>query len=275
MAHDERPLPVTSSTEPDWPPGAQACYRDVLNTLHAAKIPLAVGGAFAMHEHTGVWRSTKDLDVMLTAENIPDAMRALSEAGFETYIADPVWLAKARRGEHFVDLITGLGNAGLAVEDSWIERAIDAEILGIPCKVLRPEEMMASKVFVSRRERFDGAEVTHLIRHCAPQLDWQRLLHLLDPHWELLLWALVFFAYIYPARTALVPEFVWGGLLQRFGEHVRHPQPDQPFRGSLIDPLMFAIDVDELGERNLFREFSEQRPYLLEDDDDTPARRTR
>jgi hypothetical protein len=270
MAHDERPLPVTSSTEPDWPPGAQECYRDVLNTLHQAKLPFAVGGAFAMHEHTGVWRLTKDLDVMLIADDIPRALKALTAAGFETYVADPIWLAKAVRGEHFADLITGLGNAGLAVEPSWIERAVATEVLGVPCKVLRPEEMIASKIFVSRRERFDGAEVTHLIRLCGEQLDWQRLLQLLDPHWELLLWALVFFAYVYPARTAVVPEFVWGGLLQRFGETVHHSRLDQPFRGSLIDPLMFAIDVDEWGERNLFREFCEQRSCLLEDDDAPP-----
>lgn len=263
MAEDERTLPVTSSTEPDWAPGAQECYRDVLEVLHEAGIPYAVGGAFAMHEHTGVWRLTKDLDVMLVGDLVPRAFAALNAAGFETHIADPIWLAKATRGGHFVDLITGLGNAGLAVDESWIERALPTEVLGVPCKVLQAEEMIASKIFVSRRERFDGAEVTHLIRLCGERLDWHRILQLLDQHWQLLLWALVFFAYIYPARTDLVPEFVWGGLLQRFGETVRHPKPDEPFRGSLIDPLMFAIDVDEWGEHNLYREFCEQRPCLL------------
>lgn len=270
MAHDDRPLPVTSSTEPDWPAGAQECYRDVLETLHAADIPYAVGGAFAMHEHTGVWRWTKDLDVMLVAENIPRALRALNAAGFDTHIADPVWLAKAERGEHFVDLITGLGNAGLAVDETWIERATSSEVLGVPCKVLGPEEMMASKIFVSRRERFDGAEVVHLIRLCGHKLDWRRLLDLLNGHWELLLWALVFFAYVYPARTGLVPEDIWNDLLASFGEKVRNPNPDEPFRGSLIDPLMFAIDVDEWHERNLYHEFCEQRACLLDEDNVFP-----
>ncbi|HVG27133.1 MAG TPA: nucleotidyltransferase [Acidobacteriaceae bacterium] len=266
MSHDEA-LPVTSSIEPAWPPGAQECYRDVLLALRDAGVPHAIGGAFAMHEHTGIWRATKDLDVMMQAALVPQALQTLSAAGFQTYVKDPVWLAKARRGEHFVDLITGLGNAGLSVDDLWIKRAVPAEILGVPCKILRPEEMIASKVFVSRRERFDGAEVAHLIRLCAGQLDWNRLLQLLDPHWELLLSALIFFAYVYPSRTALIPESVWEGLLQRFGEHIRHPHPDQPFRGSLIDPLMFAIDVDEWGERDLYREYCEQTPILLEDED--------
>lgn len=273
MPHQDEPLPVTSSTEPDWPPAAIDCYRDVLHTLNAASVPYAVGGTFAMHAHTGIWKATKDLDVMLTAAHIPRALEALRQAGFAAYVADPVWLAKVERGEHFVDLITGLGNAGLVIDQDWIDRATPANILGLDCKVLRAEEMIASKLFVSHRERFDGADVAHLILKCGAGLDWHRLLELIDEHWELLLWALVFFAYIYPARTQVVPAFVWTGLTQRFAEQVRQPRPDLPFRGSLIDPNMFAIDVAEWGERNLYREYCDNHPCLLDTDQPTGSAR--
>lgn len=261
---DEAPLlPITSSTEPAWALEARSCYRDVIAALHQGNVECAVGGAFAIHKHTGIWRSTKDLDLLLEARSMPDALERLREAGFDTCIEDPVWLAKAWRGNYFVDLITGLGNASLRVDASWIERASHEEILGVPCRVLAAEEMIASKVFVARRERFDGSDIVHLIRACGERLDWMRLMQLLDRHWELLLWSLTLFAYAYPARRELVPERIWCELLNRFTETVKHPQREEAFRGSLIDPNMFAIDVNEWGERNLYREYCENHPDLL------------
>jgi len=259
-----RPLPpVTSSIEPKWAKEARACYRDVLQALQQAGVPCAVGGAFAIHKHTGIWRTTKDLDLLLAPATVPSALAELKKAGFHAYVVDPIWLAKAHRGKYFVDLITGMGNASLIVDDSWIERAETDDILGIPCKVLQAEEMIASKVFVAFRERFDGSDVVHLIKARGVHLDWERIFELLDAHWELLLWSLVFFAYVYPAHTDLVPERVWNELAQRFAELVHHPNKDAPFRGSLADPKMFAIDVNEWGERNLFRDACDRHPCLL------------
>src|SRR5439155_446590 len=78
-------------------------------------------------------------------------------------VCDPVWLAKAHRDEYFVDFITGMSNAALTVTDSWITRARPAVILGLPTRILAPEELLASKLFVVRRERFDGADIAHII----------------------------------------------------------------------------------------------------------------
>ena len=263
MAQEDPQLPVTSSTEPVWASEARECYREVVQALQQAGIPCAVGGAFAIHKHTGIWRATKDLDLLLIASAVPGALKQLRLRGFETYIEDPVWLAKAHCGKYFVDLITGMANANLIVDESWIERAVTDEILGVACKLLSAEELIASKIFVARRERFDGSDVVHLVRACGKHLDWGRLLQLMGSHWELLLWSLVLFGYVYPAHTELVPEEVWGNLTQRFGERVKHPKKDEPFRGSLVDPKMFAIDVNEWGERDLYRECCERHPYLL------------
>lgn len=264
MPEDKSTLPVSSSTPPEFLPEALKCYTGVLQSLQQAKIPYAIAGAFALQRHTGIWRSTKDLDLMLEAKSIPNALTRLREMAFETYIEDPVWLAKAVRGEYFVDLITGLGNAALIVDASWIERAKPYEIFGISCRVLAVEEMIASKIFVSRRERFDGADVAHLIRACGENLDWERVQQLLGPHWELLLWSLVFFSYVYPSHVGVVPKRVWSDLFSRFEKRVHHPKENDPFRGTLIDPNMFAIDVTEWGERDLYREYCERHPFLLE-----------
>jgi hypothetical protein len=226
-------------------------FIEVLNLVSAHQIPFAVSGAFALHQHTGIWRDTKDLDLFLAHENVPHALCVLSSAGFETEVCDPIWLCKARRGRFFVDIITGMSNAVITVRPDWIERANQADILGVPVKVLAAEELIASKLFVTRRERFDGADIAHIIHGTAGKLDWSRILNLVGEHWMVLLWALVLFQYVYPARSEFVPLALWNDLLSRLRNELDHPNPHTLFRGSLIDDKMFAIDVHEWGLANL------------------------
>lgn len=260
---EEKPLPVSSSTEPDFPPEQQQLFREVLQVLNQGGIPYVVSGAFALQKHTGIWRDTKDMDVFLAAQHVPRALECLIHDGFECSILDPVWLAKAHRGDFYVDLICGMSNAVIVVEDSWIERALPARIVGVPTLVLAPEELIASKLFVTRRERFDGADIAHVIYGTRGRLDWERLLQLAGAHWEMLLWALILFRYVYPARTAYVPAHVWQGLLQRLRDELANPDPRAKFRGSLVDENMFAIDVREWGLDNLVDQFRAQRQPKL------------
>jgi len=263
MSKEDTPLPVTSSHEPEWDSEAKVFYREALQTLQQGGVPFVVGGGFAFHKHTGIWRVTKDLDLVLTPGEIPRALCKLEQAGFATDIEDPVWLAKARRGDYFVDLITGVGNATLAVEESWIERSVVDDVLGIRCRILPAEELIASKLFVTRRERFDGADIAHLIRQVGRRLDWDRLMLLSGQYWIMLYWALVLFAFIYPMRIELVPDRIWEDLTRRFNQSLKSSIEQVPFRGSLVDPKMFAIDVNEWGERDLLRELTESYPHLL------------
>jgi Nucleotidyl transferase of unknown function (DUF2204) len=260
---DEKPLPVSSSTAPDFPPEQQRLFREVLQVLNQGGIPYVVSGAFALQKHTGIWRDTKDLDVFLPAQHVPQALECLISDGFECSVLDPVWLAKAHRGDFYVDLISGMSNAVIIVEDSWIERGMPTEIVGVPVRVLAPEELIASKLFVTRRERFDGADIAHVIYGTRGHLDWDRLLQLVGSHWEMLLWALVLFRYVYPARSSYVPSHVWNGLLQRFQHELANPNPYAKFRGSLVDENMFAIDVHEWGLDNLVEAFRAQRQPKL------------
>src|SRR5437588_8500516 len=120
MPDNSSALPVTSSMEPDFDQAQRGFYQEVLQLLNEHEIPYVVSGAFALQQHTGIWRVTKDLDLFLTAESVPAALATLRAEGFHCEICDPVWLAKAHRGEFFVDLITGMSNAALVVTDEWI-----------------------------------------------------------------------------------------------------------------------------------------------------------
>jgi hypothetical protein len=252
-------LPKTSSLPSEEPKEQVELFHDVLLALENDRVPYAVSGAFALRHHTGICRLTKDLDLFVTARNCDAALRCLVQAGMECYVKDPVWLAKARRDGFFVDLITGMSNGLIVVEDSWINRACPAVVYGVETRVLAAEELVASKIFVTRRERFDGADIAHLVFSTYGSFDWKREMELVGEHWEMLLWALMLFRYVYPAQSHHVPAEIWCELLRRFEREIREPNPQAPFRGSLVDDNMFAIDVNEWEMANLLEETRKMR----------------
>ncbi len=237
----------------------RALFCEVLEHLNRVHLPYVVAGAFALQQHTGIWRNTKDLDLFLSAEVVPAALQHLAEQGFEIEVCDPVWLAKAHRDGYFVDLITGMSNAIITVDQSWIDRGSDSVVLGVRARVLAPEELIASKLFVDFRERFDGADIAHVIYGTQGRLDWTRLYQLAGEHWELLLWQIVFFHYIYPSKQDYIPREVWDDLLARLKSQLDSPLKDPAFRGSLMDEKMFAIDIHEWGLDNLLEEQRQRR----------------
>jgi hypothetical protein len=252
-------LPETSSSPLKLPEEQQSLFREILTLFEKKRLPYAVAGAFALQEHTGICRDTKDLDLFLISDKVPCAMKLLRAAGFECETCDPVWLHKAHRDGFFVDLITGMSNATIVVQDSWIQRAKPAIVHGVPTRVLAAEELLASKLFVTRRERFDGADIAHIIYGTGGKLDWQHISQLVGENWEVLFWALVLFRYAYPAQTEYVPMEVWRDLIHRFDHAVANPDRAARFRGSLIDDKMFAIDVNEWGLDNLMLELRNRR----------------
>lgn len=268
---DEKPLPVSTSVPPQFPPEQESLFREVLQIMNQSNVPCVVAGAFALQQHTGIWRNTKDLDLFLPPEDVPRALETLKKAGFETEVRDPVWLAKAHRDDYFVDLITGMSNAVIVVDKSWIERSSPAMILGVPARVLAPEELIASKLFVTRRERFDGADIAHVIHGTRGKLDWDRVLMLVGEHWEVLLWAMILFRYVYPAHQDYIPRSIWSDLIGRLRNELDNPNPKAHFRGSLIDENMFAIDVHEWGMENLIEQHRNKAGLKIAVDETKPA----
>ncbi len=226
-------------------------FRETLMVLNRGRVPYVVAGAFALQAHTGIWRPTKDLDLFLTPYDMPAALRCLTRQGFRCQVKDPVWLHKAHRNGFFIDLITGMSNGVITVDRSWIDNSRPAMVLDVRARVLAAEELLASKLFILRRERFDGADIAHIIFGGRGNLDWERVLVLAGEHWEILLLALVLYRYVYPAYSQYVPAWVWQRLLVRFSNELTNRNPSAKFRGSLVDDKMFAIDVAEWGMENI------------------------
>ena len=131
---------VSSSRPPVFAADQESLFREVIELMSRNRVQFVISGAFALHEHTGIWRDTKDLDFFLPAQEVPRALKLLQDDGFSTEITDPVWLAKAHRGNYFVDLITGMSNAVVRVDYSWVKRAVLSQVLGLPVRVLAPED---------------------------------------------------------------------------------------------------------------------------------------
>src|SRR5437763_14958717 len=191
---------LTSAAPSPLPPEAASLYREVLLAMNKHGLPYAVAGAFALQKYTGIWRVTKDLDLFMKLGDVPAALEYLCQRGFRCETLDPVWLSKAHRGEYFVDLISGMSNAVIVVDDSWMKRTHPAMIAGVKSQIISAEDLIASKLFVLRRERFDGADIANIIYRTKGKIDWERILELADGHWEVVLIVLMLFRYVYPAQ---------------------------------------------------------------------------
>ena len=93
-------------------------------------------------------------------------------------------------------------------------------------KVTAPEETIWLKCYIMERERFDGADVAHLIHSCAERLDWAHLVRRFNGSWRVLLSHLVLFGFIYPSERNRIPASVMSDLLQRTQEELNTAPSD-------------------------------------------------
>lgn len=226
-------------------PTITAVYREAMNHLRDGRIPFLVGGAYAFRIHTGIARHTKDLDLFVRPGDCPRALACLAAHGWRTEVHDPAWLAKGFCGELFVDVIFGSGKGVGMVDDSWFEHALDAEVLGFPAQVCPVEEAIWSKAFVMERERYDGADIAHLLHTHAADLDWSRLLARFGWLWRVLYCYLILFGFIYPGRRKDIPAWVMRAFSERLQEEGATTPSDDICFGTLLSIAQFRVDVEE------------------------------
>src|SRR5216117_812369 len=219
-----------------------------VTALQDANVPFLIGGAYVVEVYAGVSRRTKDFDLYVRPNHVEAALEALACADYTTDLTFPHWLAKARHGRDYVDLIFRAGNGLCEVDDSWFERAHDDELPGLPVKLCAPEEMIWMKAYIMERERFDGADIAHLLVSCGDKLDWPHLVRRFGPDWRILLSHLVLFGYIYPSEQGRIPRSVMDELI----EQLRKESPGQGrvCRGTLLSRKQYLVDVGKWGFRD-------------------------
>ena len=240
--------PLMLSSDHDSNAQAAVFYRHVLDVLQASKVPFMVGGSHAFTCHTSIERLTKDLDLFIRRQDYDQVSDVIREAGYDTDMVFAHWLAKVHDDELFIDLIFNSGNGICEVDDAWFEHATPGQVLGVPVLISPVEETIWSKAFIMERERYDGADVAHLLQAHAHHLDWPRLLDRFGPHWRILLSHLGLFGFVYPAHRTLIPESVMAQLLERLRhESSAPPEPTRVCNGTLLSREQYLDDTEQQG----------------------------
>jgi hypothetical protein len=226
-------------------PVARDFYCRVMGRLAEAGIPFLVGGAYAFERYTGIARHTKDFDLFLHPRDVERTLEVLAVDGCETCTPFRHWLAKASCGEDIVDLIFSSGNGIALVDDTWFSHSVADTVLDFDVRLIPPEEMIWSKAFVMERERYDGADVAHILRACADTLDWPRLLQRFGPHWRVLLSHVIMFGFVYPGERTRVPAAVVRELMGRLDAELTRPGPGRVCQGTLVSRAQYLVDVEQ------------------------------
>ena len=136
----------------------------------------------------------------------------------------------------------------MRVDEEWFAHASDGVILGVPVKLCPAEEMIWSKGYVQERERFDGADIAHLIRGRGPTLDWERLLKRFGEHWRVLFGHLIIFGFVYPAERGKIPGWLLEDLSDRLADEIKGPlPPGQVCFGTLLSREQYLPDIGRWG----------------------------
>ncbi|MCA1494422.1 nucleotidyltransferase family protein [Sinorhizobium alkalisoli] len=216
--------------------------------LVKSKIPFLIAGTFAVSAYTGISRLTKDLDIFCKAGDFARILNHFQSLGYTAEIEDERWLGKVYKGKHFFDVIFSSSNGTMLVSDAWFEHALKVKINANAVSIVAPTELVWSKSFIQLRERYDGADVAHMILKSHDQIDWRRLLDYMDAHWEVLLIHLLNFRWIYPSERDRVPPWLLDELLRRLAAQGELPLSQTKIcRGRMYSRADYEVDVTEWG----------------------------
>jgi hypothetical protein len=226
---------------------AKPFYTEVLTILNEHDLKYMLGGGFAMYHYTGIDRDTKDLDIFCKAGEYPKILKLMADKGYQTELTDVRWLAKIFNGVHYIDIIFDTVNNICKVDQTWYDHASDGEYNGVAVKFMPAEELVWCKLYVQNRERYDGADINHLLLKQGETLDWKRILFRMDQHWHLLLAQLLIFQFVYPADYhQIIPKWLFDELVEKATEQYDIPASiEKVCRGPVIDQTQYEVDIKE------------------------------
>jgi hypothetical protein len=159
-------------------PGSES-FDAILATLKAgvaalrdAQIRFLLGGSFAAWARGGP-EPQKDLDLILAAEDVDAALRALEAAGMRTERPPEEWLVKAWNGDVLVDLI--FCPAGLELTDEVFARGHEMPVASVQTPVMALEDMMLTKLNALDEHSLDFTQLLGIARALREQIDWPQL----------------------------------------------------------------------------------------------------
>jgi hypothetical protein len=100
------------------------------------------------------------------------------------------------------------------------------------------------------RERFDGADIAHILQSWADKLDWPHLVRRFGPDWRGLVSHWVVFGYIYPGKRDKIPTAIMDDLIARLQSEKPASEANRICNGTLLSRKQYLLDVQERGFRD-------------------------
>lgn len=245
--------PRDTSLQPLFPPDDVHAYipadrwqvfRDAILAADAHGVRCAVGGGLAVSLYTGMWHCPHDLDLLIVPGDRDRMVAAMDSVGLTDYYEqqryDRSWIYRGNRGDAVVDAIWALANGVGDVDETWVTAGPHTELGDLTVRLLPPEELIWSKLYVVQGTRCDWPDIVNLLFATGLTLDWERLIARCAGTGDeaLLASVLLLLAWIAPGRAHALPEQVWQRL------HV--PRPEERV------PLLCRDRIDRLDTRPWF-----------------------
>lgn len=222
-------------------------YVGILAALEEADVPFMIGGTHALMNYVGIKRWTKDLDLFIHPRDAQRVVALFNTMGYEAFEYVPHWLVKVHAADEIVDFIYGASNGVAMVDDVWFEYAVDGILFDHPVKIIPVEEMIWSKAFVMARDRFDGADINHLIKTRGRIMDWRRLLDRFASDWPVLFSYVVLYEYVYPSERDAIPDWVEQELNDLWRLKAGMNLPGRVTRGTRLSDAEYWTDIERWG----------------------------
>jgi hypothetical protein len=173
----------------------------------------ALGGGLAFSAYSGRWRNTKDLDLFILPEERQAMIALVTELGFEDYYAqkeyDRSWIYRAFKEGVIVDLIWSMPNHRMDVDRDWLTRGTEIRIHDSQVRVLPPEELLWSKLYVMQKDRCDWPDLLNILHGAGDRMDWGHLLDRVGEDLPVLRGLMSVYGWMCPGRSLTMPEWVW------------------------------------------------------------------
>ena len=144
----------------------------VAAALRGAGVPFVLGGGVAIWARGGP-ESEHDLDLFVKPEDADRALEGLADAGLRPEKPPENWLYKAWDGDVMVDLI--FDPSGVTIDDEFLSRAPVTEVYAVRMRVLRPEDVLVTKLLAMREHEVDYEGVLEIARAVREQVDWDEV----------------------------------------------------------------------------------------------------
>lgn len=152
----------------------RAALKRSASALKSASIPFALAGSYALWVF-GAPENTHDVDLVVTEDVVEDAVRCLREDGFAVERPPEDWLFKAHLNGAMVDVLHRVNAAPVTAK--LLERAVEADVLGLRIPVLPPTEVISAKLQALSERYCDIGRLLPPVRAVREHLDWARLNH--------------------------------------------------------------------------------------------------